>query len=296
MSAARLTVAVASGKGGTGKTMVATNLALTAARSGARVSLVDCDVEAPNDHLFYPVEARSEAVEVPIPEAAAEACPGGCTVCRDSCRFGAIRILGGRVSVFPELCHGCGACIAACPSGLLRERPLQVGVVETASPEENPLLVTGRMDVGQAKAPSVIREARRAAEQRDTELTILDAPPGAACSAVASVRGADLLLLVTEPTAFGLHDLKLMVELARALALPTAVILNREGSGTADIAGYCEANGLPLLVRIPFDRAVAELYAAGELLVDAHPRGDAWFSDLWRAIWERTVAEEETDS
>jgi MinD superfamily P-loop ATPase len=285
-----LTIAVASGKGGTGKTMVATNLALTAARSGVRAILVDCDVEAPNDHLFFPPAGAVQAVEVPVPEPRAGICPGGCAACRDACRFGAIRILAGRPTIFPELCHSCGACVAACPGGVLGERAVRIGETETATVREGVRLVTGRMNVGEAKAPAVVREARRAAAGGEAELTILDAPPGAACSAVATLQGADLAVLVTEPTAFGLHDLELMVELARSLGLPAAVVLNREGTGSADIAGYCEAEGLPLLARIPFERGIAERYAVGELLVDSQPGAETWFLGLWRAIEELTSA------
>jgi len=161
---------------------------------------------------------------------------------------------------------------------------VRVGEIESGQATGDLRLITGRLDIGEVKAPPVIREARRAAQGETHELTILDAPPGAACSAVATLQGVDVVLLVTEPTAFGMHDLKLMVELARSLGLPTAVVLNREGTGSVDVAGYCDSEGLPLLARIPFDRGVAERYAGGELLVDSHPDGELWFSCLWQAI------------
>jgi MinD superfamily P-loop ATPase len=291
-----LTIAVASGKGGTGKTMVATNLAALVARSGDPVTLVDCDVEAPNDHLFFAAGDAVDPVEVTIPEARAGSCPAGCTVCRDTCRFGAIRILGGRPTVFPDLCHSCGACIRACPSGVLSQRRMRVGEIESGTTESGLRLITGRMDVGQAKAPPMIGEARRKCEPAEGGLTILDAPPGAACSAVATLQGADLLLLVTEPTVFGLHDLSLMVELARGLGLTAVVVLNREGAGSTDIAGYCDSEGLPVVARIPFDRGIAERYAAGELLVESHPEAEGWFSALWQQLRETAASDREARS
>ena len=144
--------------------------------------------------------------------------------------------------------------------------------------------MTGRLDVGEVKSPDVVRQARRAGEGDSAEMVLLDAPPGVACTAVAAIRGADLLLLVTEPTAFGLHDLDLAVRLGEALGMPMAVVLNREGTGTADIDGYCAARGLPIVARIPFDPAVAEACAEGRLLLEAHPDGARWFSELWERV------------
>jgi MinD superfamily P-loop ATPase len=284
-----LSLGVASGKGGTGKTMVATNLAAHAARLGRRVVLADCDVDAPDDHLFLPGEAEWRLLALPRPQIDAEACRAGCTRCRDACRFGAIRILAARPVLFPDLCHGCGACSEACPTGAIRERPQRIGQVGLAPVASGLTLVSGVMDIGETEAPALIRETRLLAGRQDPELLILDAPPGVACPVVASIRGADLLLLVTEPTRFGLHDLTLMLALGRALELPMAVVLNREGSGSADVDGLCAREGVPIVARIPFQRRIAEAYADGRLLLDAHPDAPQWFAALLGALEQLTA-------
>jgi MinD superfamily P-loop ATPase len=289
----RLTVAVASGKGGTGKTLVATNLALAAARAGSPVALVDCDADAPNDALFLaPAEPRRTDVTVPLPVIDADACVL-CGACRDACAYGAIRILGGSVLVFPELCHGCGACVGVCAPRAITEEPRRVGEVEwgclspgLADPAGTDV-ITGRLDIGEVKTPSVIRAARERAEILHRAVTILDAPPGVACAAVAAIRDADVLVLVTEPTPFGLHDLELAVALGQEMGIPLGVVINRDGEGGADIAGFCEREGIPVLARIPFERRIAEIYADGGLVIDGHPEGAAWFTALWAAVRER---------
>ena len=286
----RLTVAVASGKGGTGKTLVATNLTLAAARAGAPVALVDCDADAPNDALFVtPPTSDTAPVEVPLPVIDDGACVP-CGACREACAYGAIRILGGRVMVFPELCHGCGACVRACTPRAISESLRRVGevvwgrVAHGIGEPGGVDVVSGRLDVGEVKTPSVIRAARKRAAVLARSVTILDAPPGVACSTVAAVRDADVLVLVTEPTPFGLHDLGLALTLAREMALSTGVVINRDGAGGADIGAYCARDGIPVLARIPFDRRIAEIYAEGGLMIDAHPDGAAWFGALWKSV------------
>jgi len=267
------TVAVASGKGGTGKTLVAVNLAVALARGGRDVVLADCDAEAPNDHLFFEADVRRSDVMVPLAQVDADACTA-CGACREACAYGAIRILGGNVIVFPELCHGCGACVTACPVGAMSEVGRRVGEVAggpvTSIKGSGSLtLVTGTLDIGDVKAPDVIRAARSQTAGHD--VVVLDAPPGVSCAAVASTRGADLLVLVTEPTPFGMHDLELAVRLGRELKIPMAVVINRAGTGSVDVEAWCEREGIPVVARIPFMREVAESYAAARLVADDVP-------------------------
>lgn len=267
------TVAVASGKGGTGKTLVSTNLAALLAGSGSRVVLADCDVEAPNAHLFLPATSiDTSIVTTPIAHVDPDRCTA-CGMCRDVCAYGAVRVLGSSAIVFDELCHGCGLCTAMCPMGAITEVDQRVGEVETGSVNVPGMLtlVSGRLDVGQVKAPSVIHSVRRRAADIVADYVLLDAPPGVACSAVASTRGVDTLLLVTEPTPFGLHDLELSVRLGRDLGVPMAVIINRVHDDASVTEDACRRWGVPVVARIPFDRGIAEAYADGGLAVDSMP-------------------------
>jgi MinD superfamily P-loop ATPase len=285
------TIAVASGKGGTGKTMVATNLAAWAARLGHRVALADCDVDAPDDHLFLGATMVWHPITPLRPQIDTERCwlqsrDPACTRCRDACHLGAIRILGHRTVLFPDSCKGCGACVNACLAGAITEVPEQVGKVGVAHVERGPAVVSGFLDIGKTEAPTVVRATRTAAQEEGAEVVVIDAPPGVACQVVASVRDVDLLLLVVDPTEFGLHDLKLVIRLGRELELPMAAVINRDGSGTADIQGTCDAEGIPVITRIPFERSYAEVCAAGRLVVEHHPDGPVVFDRLWRGVAE----------
>jgi MinD superfamily P-loop ATPase len=284
-----MTLAVASGKGGTGKTTVAVNLALT---MEGPVQLLDCDVEEPNAHLFLePCWESQRTVSVPVPEVDEALCTA-CGACGRVCRFHAIVSLKTRPLVFPELCHGCGACSLACPEGAIREVPREVGVVQKGV-RDNIRLVHGRLKVGEPMAGPLIRAVKRAAEDEsrdgaDRRLpTIVDAPPGTSCSVVATVRGSDFVMLVTEPTPFGLNDLTLAVSMLRTLAQPFGVVINRSDIGDEAVRDYCAAEGIPVLLEIPEDRRVAEAYSHGKPAVSAVPE----LRPVFRALYERALAE-----
>jgi MinD superfamily P-loop ATPase len=270
-------VAIASGKGGTGKTMVAVNLAKVA----GVVTLADCDVEEPNCHLFLgiapgKVQEVTRKVPAPVPERCL-----GCGACVAHCRFQALALVKRRVVVFPELCHGCGACTLVCPAHALVEQECRLGWVEVSSAP--PLgFIQGRLEVGQPTAPPLIRAVL--ALLPDGTSAILDGPPGTSCAMVATVRSADLVLLVTEPTPFGRHDLGLAVETLRRLELPMAVLVNRAVDEDRCIQDFCAAEAIPILAEIPEDRRIAEAYARGRPLVEALPGYRPLFERLWRRI------------
>jgi MinD superfamily P-loop ATPase len=269
-----MTVAVASGKGGTGKTTVAVNLALSLE---GPVELLDCDVEEPNAHLFLqPSWASSRTVSVPVPQVDERLCTA-CGACGEACRFHAIVSLRTQPLVFPELCHGCGACLLACPVGAIREVPQEVGVVQRGFRGEI-RFVHGRLKVGTAMSGPLIRAVRSEAGQ--CQITLIDAPPGTSCPVVAAVRGSDFVLLVTEPTPFGLNDLKLAVEMCRILGLPCGVVINRSDIGDDAVRRYCASESVPLLAEIPEDRRVAEAYSRGQAAVTVLPEFGALFREL----------------
>ena len=271
-------IAIASGKGGTGKTTVAVNLARV---YDGNVFLADCDVEEPNAHLFLTTTDHEEKeVSLPVPRVDEALCDG-CALCARICRFSAIVTFGTTPLVFPEMCHGCGGCTLVCPPKAITEHPRRIGVVET-SQADNITLVTGRLDVGVALAPPLIKEVRKAIPAGHD--VILDAPPGTSCPVIAAIRETDIVLLVTEPTPFGLNDLVLAVDMVRALGLPFGVIVNRMGSGDRRIQEFCEKENIAILLTIPDDRRIAENYSRGILMVDALPEYGDVFRELLRKI------------
>jgi MinD superfamily P-loop ATPase len=271
-------ISVASGKGGTGKTTVATNLAR--AVSGP-VKVLDCDVEEPNAHLFLnPVLASTRDCSVDIPVVDDNRC-NYCGKCAEICQFKAIAVLPETVLTFPELCHSCGGCFEVCPEGALSRGKRNIGVVEKGE-SDGVRFVNGRLRIGEAMAPPLISAVKR--EGSANGLTIVDAPPGTSCPVITAMRGTDFVLMVTEPTPFGLHDLKLAVEAVKVLDIPRGLIINRADLGTDDTEHYARQENLPVLMKIPFERRIAEVYSRGELMVDAFPEWKAKFSALPGAI------------
>jgi len=261
-------IAIASGKGGTGKTTVATNLALMASQEGRTVAYLDCDVEEPNGHIFLkPVIDDERPIERLIPEVDPALCTH-CGRCAQACRYGAIASLPKQTLVFAELCHSCGGCMLACPVKAIREAPRPIGALRLGRSGDI-RFVEGVLNVGEAMSPPAIRAVKSAASAED--LTILDAPPGTSCPVIETLRGCDRVILVTEPTPFGLNDLKLAVEMVRAMKASFAVVINRADAGDGQVRAYCDRNRVGVLAEIPDDRAVAETYSRGQMICEAVP-------------------------
>lgn len=284
----KMIISVASGKGGTGKTLVATSLAISL-KGRDKVQLIDCDVEEPNAHVFLkPVTIGSQAVSIPVPEVSKDKCTY-CGKCAEVCAYHAIAVFGEHVITFPPLCHGCGACSYFCPVDALTEVERDMGVVEwgySGSIE----FVQGRLTIGEAMPSPVIRKVK---EHINPERTvILDIPPGTSCPVVESVKGSNFCLLVTEPTPFGHNDLVLAVETMRELGIPCGVVINRAGVGDRKVEQYCFEEDIPIILTIPLDTEIARLYSRGIALVDAIPDWKKSFIGLFDQIgdilYERT--------
>lgn len=274
-------LAIASGKGGTGKTTVATNLARVAADRGTEVAYLDCDVEEPNGHIFLKPEiVTTSAVTVPVPVVDEQKC-AACGDCAQICQYNAIALLGETVLVFENLCHGCGGCMMVCPAGAISQGAREVGVVEEGD-ARGIAFVHGRLRIGEAMSPPLIREVKKRIPSKG--LAIIDSPPGTSCPVIQSVRGADFVVLVTEPTPFGLHDLKLAVEMLRVLGLPFGVVVNRADTGDDAVFDYCAGQSIDTLLRIPDDRRVAEAYSRGQLAAEALPEYAEMFASLLKRV------------
>ena len=278
-------ISIASGKGGTGKTTVAASLALSLAAEQTPPPLfLDCDVEAPNAHIFlHPRLEYQQDVNLLIPSVDEAKCTH-CGKCAEACQYHAIVLLGLKTLVFPQLCHGCGSCMALCPEAAITEIPNRMGVLERGSASAGIGFARGVLDVGEPMAVPVIRQLLAWAQPEPGQWVLRDAPPGTTCPVVATARNSDYLLLVTEPTPFGLHDLRLAVEVAHALEIPAGVIINRENGPYQPLDDFCEENHLPVLMRIPDERIIARGIAQGKTLVEIHPQYRAIFQEIAQQI------------
>ncbi|MGI6226344.1 MAG: ATP-binding protein [Peptococcales bacterium] len=286
-------IAIASGKGGTGKTTIASNLASYLSSHGSDVTLVDCDVEEPNNHIFFqPKWHNSFQVQMPVPDVDASKCIG-CGKCSEFCEFNAIVNVNNSILIFPELCHGCGGCFMICPTQALKETARGIGEVQQGI-KNNLKIVHGVMRIGEAMSPPLIKKVKEHGSQ--SEISIIDCPPGTSCPMIQAVRGADFVLLVTEPTPFGLSDLKLAVETLRQLNLPFAVGVNRfEERGRTSLGDkpskskeyphetihdYCKKEEIPIILEIPEDRAIAQAYSQGKIFLEYLPHYENLFQNL----------------
>ncbi len=264
-----LKIAIASGKGGTGKTTVSVNLFHFIRQSWtSRVALVDCDVEEPNDLIFFPgakLLSEKEAT-LPVPEIITDKCTF-CRKCVEYCEFNAIVVIPPVkfAEINPSLCHSCGACLVACQDDAIIEKPYSIGKIRKYAVDEQAVIVEGLLKIGSAMQTSLIKIVKKE-PVNNAEVILYDAPPGTSCPVVTTTADADYIILVTEPTPFGLHDLKLTVDLLRELEKPFGVIVNKAGLGNRDVYDYLEKEDIELIGEIPFDKKYASGYARGELL------------------------------
>jgi MinD superfamily P-loop ATPase len=276
-------IAVASGKGGTGKTTLATSLALSL-MDQAQVHYVDCDVEAPNGHIFLKpnLEQQSPAV-ILVPQIQSDRC-SLCGKCVEVCQFHALAKVGRTVMVFPQLCHGCGSCTWNCPEGAIVEIPNPIGVLESGATGEGLHFSRGILTISEPMPTPIIRQLKHLTNPEPESVVILDAPPGASCSVVETLRGVDFVLLVTEATPFGYHDLKQMLGILSDMHIPAGIVINRDGIGDNRMDEFLAQNRLTVLMRIPFDQLLAEGLAAGKPLIEIYPAYRQRLQELYRQI------------
>jgi MinD superfamily P-loop ATPase len=286
-------IAIASGKGGTGKTTVSTNLASIAAASGELVHLIDCDVEEPNCHIFVnPSFEETIKAYSPFPKISEAACTG-CGYCASICQYNALVCINKKVMVFPELCHGCGGCWLLCPEQAMTKDMHNIGVIESGT-AMGFRFTQGKLNISETKSPTLIHQVKERIQP--SEFTIIDSPPGTSCPVIESLRDSDFVILVTEPTPFGLHDLEMAVEMLRKMGLPFGVIINRADSGDQRVVDYCRKEDIDVLLQIPNFREVAEWYSRGELAIHALSSVKNQFQQLFETLQEKAKQYERTYS
>jgi MinD superfamily P-loop ATPase len=279
-----LKIAFASGKGGTGKTTLATNMAVSIAAENESVTYADCDVEEPNGHIFLPPDMK-EAIDVKAltPEIDKNKC-NLCGICADVCEFNAIAILGPEPLVFPSLCHSCGACIELCPEKAITDSPRVIGKIEKGTFRGLEIL-SGKLNIGEAMAPPVTKALKKLLPAAGT--IIIDSPPGTSCPVIEAVNGSDYVVLVTEPTPFGLNDLELAYEMLLKLGLPFGVVINRSDMGDKRVEKFCRDKGIEILTQLPFSKDIAIAYSNGKLIIDLNSGFNNEMQELYQKILKR---------
>lgn len=280
-------IAIASGKGGTGKTFISTNLFNVLEKKGINVALVDCDAEEPNCRLFL-TEGKLEAiheVNQKIPELDLSKCTY-CGKCAEYCNYNAIFFLNEAkmINVLEELCHGCGACSVACSDGAISEKDDLLGHVSKFAFSPKSALSESRTKVGVYSSVNVLKAAIKEAVGFD--LVLFDAPPGIGCPFIQTVAQADYVVLVTEPTPYGLSDLKQSIETLKGIYKSYGVIINKAGLGNEEIYDYLQKENIPLLMSVRFDKNIAVSYSKGKLLTNQDSGWEEQFSELFNTIKE----------
>lgn len=275
------TIAVASGKGGTGKTTIATNLVYSIAKTGVTIQYLDCDVEEPNGHIFLkPDIEKTYSVSISVPDVDTKLC-NGCGKCGQLCQYNAIICLKDEPLVFDQLCQSCGGCMLVCPAGAIKEKPREIGFIDLGL-ANSVKFGQGQLKVGDIHTPSLIKHVKRNAISEG--LVIIDVPPGMTCPTVEAIKNTDYVILVTEPTPFGLNDLKLAVEMVRLLDIPFGVVLNRYGAGDNRVEQFCESENIKILLEFPDDRRIAKYYSKGQMIVEKIPQYKRYFLELAESI------------
>ncbi|NLW25371.1 MAG: P-loop NTPase [Clostridia bacterium] len=273
-------IAIASGKGGTGKTTLATNLAYFLSEK-ENVTLLDCDVEEPNGHIFIKPEwVTEEKCYLPIPQVNEDKCTH-CGLCSQACQFSAIAQVKDKILTFPELCHGCGLCALLCPSQAITEGFREIGTVQIGK-KNNLNFIHGKLRVSEAMSPPLIKEVKKQGKNRG--ITIIDAPPGTSCPVIQSIVNSDFVILVTEPTPFGLNDLELAVGMVKELNIPMAVAINRADIGDNRVQEFCAKENIPVIMEIPHSYELARCYSQGNLAVQELPEYKGYLQRIWDGV------------
>lgn len=275
-------ITILSGKGGTGKTTVSTNFAKVLSKN-LSVQLLDADVEEPNDHIFFNTDfSQTESVNILLPVVDESKCIQ-CGECAKVCQFGAIALFSTGVKVFETLCHGCGACSIVCPVNAISEKPKEIGKIKIGIADKSMKFGMGILNIGEPSGVRIIRQLKKHIDN-EADVVLIDSSPGTSCPVVESLRGSDFAILVTEPTTFGLHDLKLAVDLVKEMNIPAGIVINRDIEETRIIDDFAEEMNIPIILRIPFNKEIAVLYSKGELFVKYMPEWEERFLEVFEAI------------
>lgn len=278
-------IAIASGKGGTGKSTISVNLAYLLAKKNNNIALVDCDVEEPNCHLFLnPKFEYSDTVNTAIPKIDNEKCIS-CGKCVELCEFNAMALIKNKVLIFDELCHGCNACKINCPNGAIFNTYKEIGIIDAVF-NKNLSFIQGKTCIGETLSPPIIRKVKNFADEKNFDIQIIDSPPGTSCPFINTIYGVDYVVLVTEPTPFGFHDVKLAVNVIKQMDIPFGIVINKSNENDAIIEDWAKNKNIKIITKIPENIEIAKAYSKGEILLEKIPDLEQNFLPLLNLCYE----------